>query len=86
MIYEGYDVVTRQGVSKSGKDILVANGIKPGTKGTVISECTMVTVDFGGKVVILKDSDIEIVYNKSKSGMYEDDENLNFLKSMFGMK
>lgn len=83
MFYEDEQVRTYQKVTKDTRDILVANGIRPGQIGIVVSEVTYVTVNFNGKIVTLKEDAIESVPQpKGKS----DDEQMNILKNMFGMK
>ena len=57
--YEGDKVRACNEVSAKDKKILKANGIKPGTKGIVVSEITYVTVNFNGKLVTVSDLAVE---------------------------
>ena len=80
--YEGDKVCACNKVSAKDRDILKANDILPGTKGAVVSEMTYVTVNFGGKLVTVSDEAIE--YNEAAST--KDEDQLNRLKDIFGMK
>lgn len=84
-MYEKGDIVnTCQAVSKQGKEILVANKIRPGHKGIVVKEETFVTINFDGVLVILKDTDIE--FTASANPFNEEDATVDRLMGMFGMK
>ena len=83
MFFEGEIVRTCQAVTKETKDILVSKGIKPGTKGIVISETTYVTINFEGQVITLKDDAVELDRTYEKKNDYENDM-LNSVKDLFG--
>ena len=85
MFYEGDKVRTCQAVTQETKDILVSKGIKPGTKGVVISEVCYTIVSFDGVIVTLKDDALELDYAYKNKNEYEDDM-LNSVKDMFGFK
>jgi len=82
MFYEGDEVRTCSKVTQKTKDILVANGIKPGQKGIVISEVTIVTVNFSGKIVTLDENAIESILEYKPNNNFD----LDDLKGLFGMK
>lgn len=82
MFYEGDEVRTCSKVTQKTKDILVANGIKPGQKGIVISEVTIVTVNFGGKIVTLDENALESTIEFKPNNNFD----LDDLKGLFGMK
>jgi len=84
MFYKGDEVRTCQQVTKDTKDILVSKGIKPGTKGIVISEVTHVTVSFNGTLVTLREDAIELAEDRKSNSMSGD--SLDALKDMFGFK
>ena len=82
--YEGTEVRACNEVSAKDRDILKANGIKPGAKGVVVSEQTLVTVNFGGKLVTVSDLAVE----RECIGCFNDDPDgeVENLMRMFGMK
>ena len=86
MFYKGDEVRTCQKVTKDTKDILVAKGIKPGTKGIVISEVTHVTVSFDGTLVTLREEAIEPVDSRVSNNHIGDitDDPVDFLSRTFG--
>ena len=86
MYYKGDEVRTCQQVTKETKDILVAKGIKPGTKGIVISEVTHVTVSFGGTLVTLREEAIELADDRISNNKVGDitDDPVDFLSRNFG--
>ena len=83
MFYEGEIVRTCQAVTKETRDILVAKGIKPGTKGVVISETTFITVNFDGQIITLKEDALELDKKYENKNEYESDM-LKSVKDMFG--
>ena len=86
MFYKGDEVRTCQKVTKDTKDILVSKGIKPGTKGIVISEVTHVTISFDGTLVTLREEAIELADSRISNNRVGDktDDPTGFLKDMFG--
>ena len=82
MFYEGDKVRTLSKVTQETKDILVANGIKPGQQGIVVMEIVSVVVNFDGKIVTINEDALEFINNPSsvKSGSLKD------LMDIFGMK
>jgi len=90
MYFEGEEVRACQEVTKQERDVLVKNGIKPGTKGVVISEVSHTTVNFGGKIVTLRSESIEVCDSKKYGSAHDEDAKLDakldVLRGMFGMK
>ena len=88
MFYKDEEVRTCQQVTKETKDILVAKGIKPGTKGIVLSSMTYVTVSFDGTLVTLREEAIEPVDSRVSNNHIGDitDDPVDFLSRTFGFK
>jgi len=84
MYEKGDRVNTRQAVSRRGADILKKNNIKPGQQGIVVNEETLVTVNFDGQILVLNDNDIE--FTESDNPFDKDDDTVDYLMGMFGMK
>ena len=86
MFYKDEEVRTCQQVTKETKDILVAKGIKPGTKGIVLSSMTYVTVSFDGTLVTLREEAIEPVDSRVSNNHIGDitDDPVDFLSRTFG--
>ena len=83
MFYENEKVKSCKQVTASERDKLVLAGVKPGTIGTVISEVTLVTVNFGGKLVTLSDESLE----SAETNNYKNDNvNMDAIKNLFGFK
>lgn len=84
MYYEvGDEVRTKQAVSKDAKTILVANGIKPGTKGIIKKEKVYLTIDFNGIELTLLEDEVEIVQEVYST---DSDPTVDYLKNMFDMR
>lgn len=90
MFYKSEKVKTCNEVTAKEKEILVSNGIKPGTVGVVVSSVTQVTVNFDGKLVILNENSLELFETGEKNIFGDDglvgDDGLNTLKNIFGFK
>ncbi len=83
MFYIGDTIRTSNKVSKKDYESLKRNGIKPGTYGEIVD--IIYVIDFNGTRIGMNENSLdEISINKENNNVEND--TLNTLKNMFGMK